>query len=188
MPLPLVKIPAMKGRSWAQEIIWAARCLCAACFAMGVVSLIAGCQQSDESSAPPAVPIAVPLSTVEPSLKDQRVDDLLDFETPSDSLFIHQRVPGGWAESGDITSQHPHSGLHCLMLLAGPVSINVKLASLMEGRPFPGNWTLVGAYFYCDHETEATAACAMAGQTQTRTVYIGAGRSSRRGCPTSERP
>jgi hypothetical protein len=176
MPPLQGQIPGMTRRPTVLEFILAVGGSCAAWIAMGAALVIGGCAPSDQSSLPPApaVPIATPLSTVEPSLKDQRVDDLLDFETPSDSLFVHQRVAGGWAESGDITSQHPHSGLHCLMLLAGPVSINVKLASLMEGRPFPGNWTLVGAYFYCDHETEATAACPMAGQTQSRTVYIAA--------------
>jgi hypothetical protein len=165
----------MMSLATPQEFIFDAWRLCPLIILAAI--LIEGCAASDQSSLPPAppVPIAAPLSSVEPSLKDQRVDDLLDFETPSDVVFVQEQGTGGAAAGGQgavITSQRPHSGHNSLMLPPGPVGINVKLASLMEGRPFPGNWTLVGAYVYCDHETEVTAACPMAGGTRSRTVYI----------------
>ena len=83
-----------------------------------------------------------------PSLRTQRFSTLLDFEMDADSVFVTAKPAGMpvWDRS--------HTGKRSLYIPPGTSRIAFKLSSILSGRQFPGEWTLVGAFLYCDEPIE----------------------------------
>jgi hypothetical protein len=86
-------------------------------------------------------PIGVQMTRAEPRLAGTPFRVLLDFERPTDAAFLISR--GGTCVPS--TPDAAHTGQAALKL-DGPGGIEIKLPSLVSGSPFPGAWTLAGAY------------------------------------------
>jgi hypothetical protein len=74
----------------------------------------------------------------------EKLSNLLNFETTTDTVFV-STDPAGRTKAD---AANPHGGKSSLRIDAGTTQIKVKLASLLSGRQFPGDWTLVGGHFY----------------------------------------
>lgn len=127
---------------------------------------LAGCSSAPTpaASAPPdratpVQPIAVQMMNVSPELRGYRFNNLLNFEGASDRVFLS--APSG-AVPG-ITTQRPHTGRSSLRLEPGDAA-TVRLSRLLGDQPFPGDWTLVGAYFYSDQPARVQMVCSVGGQ------------------------
>src|SRR4051812_897226 len=70
----------------------------------------------------------------------EKVSNLLNFETPTDAVFVTTDPPNGAA----IATGERHGGASALKVAAGTSSMTVKLSSLLSGRQFPADWTLLG--------------------------------------------
>jgi hypothetical protein len=88
-------------------------------------------------------PIGLQVLRGDAGLKGMRFNTLLDFESDSDGVFVSAE-PGG----GKVERERAHTGKGSLRLPPGCERAVVKLASLLTGRPFPGEWTLAGAYLW----------------------------------------
>ncbi|MBC8107616.1 MAG: hypothetical protein H7Z14_13580 [Anaerolineae bacterium] len=116
-------------------------------------SLLGGCALF-EASPPPIdlqqEPIAQQLVRKMPSLRTQRFSTLLDFELDTDAVFVAMQPPGRmvWDRS--------HTGRRSLFIPEGTERVAIKLSSVLSGRQFPGEWTLVGAFLYCDDPIDVT--------------------------------
>ena len=108
-----------------------------------------------DSKPLPNEPVSLQLPRVEPSLKGVRYSLLLDFENQRDLVFLNTPDSGS-------DEQHRHTGFRSLQL-AGGVKTTIKLSSLMMGRPFPGEYTLLGAYFRSDRIANITMRCKLSG-------------------------
>jgi hypothetical protein len=126
-------------------------------------SLLIGCTPPIAPHAPttaPAEPIGRQMLRVAPDLKDARFSNLLSFEADTDAVFIISPNDGA-----RIDDTRAHTGSGSLRVNPGTPGFSVKLASLLAGRQYPGDWTLVGAYFYSDRTVEMTATCSLEGTT-----------------------
>lgn len=85
------------------------------------------------------------LAKVDPTLKGQRYSVLLNFELPTDDAFV--AAPSGKIK---LDTSKALTGVASLLADNGTKRINVKLSSLLVGRPFPANWTLLGGSIYID--------------------------------------
>src|SRR5258707_1189203 len=108
---------------------------------------LSGCTENVSPKACPAPPplatepIGVQVTRAEARLKGLPFRVLLDFERPTDLAFL---TPTSAAPV--LSSDKAHTGQSALKL--NPGAFDVKLASLLTGGTFPGNWTIAGAYFY----------------------------------------
>ena len=89
------------------------------------------------------------VAKVDPTLKGQRYSVLVNFELSSDDAFVS-------ADSGRVAidSGKALTGRSSLCVPRGTRQVSVKLSSLLLGRPFPANWTLLGSSLYADKLTE----------------------------------
>lgn len=83
----------------------------------------------------------------------RRVSNLLNFESNDDLSFI-AAAPAGTIRADTSVMRE---GARSLLIAPSTRSITVKLPTLLEGRPFPADWTLVGGYFYADAPAYITA-------------------------------
>jgi hypothetical protein len=108
--------------------------------------LIAGCASKPTPPPIQGEPIGLQMLRVEPVLKQQRFNVLLDFENGRDVVFI--------TSAGDrkpkVQDERAHTGRSSLLIAKGSDEITVKLPLLVAGRVFPDDWALVGAYFYAE--------------------------------------
>lgn len=125
--------------------------------------------KTTRDSAPlPNEPVSMQLPRVEPSLRGVKYSLLLDFENQRDLVFLNT------PESGS-DETHRHTGFRSLQLGAKTRS-TIKLASLMSGRPFPGDYTLVGAYVRAGNAATVTLRCLFDGYAPlTRTITVSGG-------------
>src|SRR5581483_8136394 len=102
--------------------------------------LFVGCAKLDPPARAPAVsapipsePVGVQLLRVEPSLRNQRFNALLTFESPADAVFVE-------ASTGRVAvdSTRAHTGRSSLTLSPEVTQLDVKLDALLRGRAFPG--------------------------------------------------
>jgi hypothetical protein len=84
-------------------------------------------------------PIGVQIARARPRLADTPFRVLLDFERPSDLVFVHPAPPA-------VATDRAHTGAASLSV-APAAEVQMKLSSLVTG-PFPGQWTLAGAYVH----------------------------------------
>jgi hypothetical protein len=117
-----------------------------------ILTAISGCTENGMPPAPPTPPplvtepIGQQMSRAEPRLAGMPFRVLLDFERPTDMVFLTSQ-----ATVAQRCTDRAHTGSASLKCSPG-ANFDVKLSSLVSGS-FPGSWTLVGAYF----STEATA-------------------------------
>ena len=139
---------------------------------LGAMLILAACAPT---SSPPATseaePVGLQMVRTEAQLKDYPFFTLLSFEHDVDLVFVQ-------SQSGAVRlSSKAHTGLGSLELVPGTQSVSIKLASLHSNRPWPGPWTLVGAYFYAEQPQVMTIAYDVNGQTPASyTVQVPAGR------------
>lgn len=100
------------------------------------------------------------VAKVDPTLKGQRYSVLLNFELSADDAFI--RVPRGKVQIDPAVAQ---TGQASLRIGAGTPEIEVKLSSLLVGRAFPANWTLLGGSLRADKACSATLTLELADGT-----------------------
>lgn len=108
------------------------------------VSLL-GCVESGSPIAHPTPPplltepVGVQLTRIQPRLAGMPFRVLLDFEQASDLAFL--------AGNGlKTSSEEAHTGKNSLAIDPGQ-TVRVKLGSVLGSAPFPGKWTIAGAYF-----------------------------------------
>jgi hypothetical protein len=147
-----------------------------------VLTALTGCT---ENAPPPASPSAPPkppphdagprsrqIRRAQPRLASLPFRVLLDFEKPLDLDFLDRSTL-----ATDQTKSH--TGQSALKLNPDTKAFSIKLSSLMSG-PFPANWTVAGAHFYCDKPAAVTVTyCPAPNQPPTlapRTVNLVPGR------------
>jgi hypothetical protein len=113
--------------------------------------VLPGCAPRTPTPPPLATarPIGLDVIREVPELKLQRFNTLMDFEADVDAVFVS--APGGGAQ---FDGSGAHTGSRSLRIDQASPTIEVKLSSLVMGRPFPGTWTLVGAYVRRDAPAE----------------------------------
>jgi len=89
-----------------------------------------------------------------PTPPGRRVSNLLDFEAPQDLAFITTEPVT--AAAGTIDSSMARSGSRSLLINPGTLALTIKTPALLQGRPFPADWTLLGGYVYVDQPTQVT--------------------------------
>src|SRR2546423_4947566 len=112
--------------------------MCRTLCSLVVLLLVVGCTPDPRDIVDYSnEPIGMQLLRAEPMLKQRRFNTLLDFESPDDAVFVASQ-PAATREH-----RHAHTGKG-----SGAIgtSAKINLASVMLGRPFPGDWTLVGGY------------------------------------------
>src|SRR4051794_10018369 len=151
--------------------LWAA----ALAVSLGAMVIVAGCssnapQQASSVEMTPGAggsgggvlyasqePIGAQLVRVVPPLKNQRFSTLLDFESDPDRVFVNAKP------IAQLTYDRAHTGQRSLRVEPGTEHISIKLASVLGGRPFPGEWTLLGAFLYCQQPIDVLVSVENAG-------------------------
>jgi hypothetical protein len=95
-------------------------------------------------------PVAQEIVRRVPPLRSQRFSMLLDFEDDSDAVFIGSRP------QGRIVYDRAHTGRRSVKFSAPSTRFIFKLGSVLSGRPFPADWTLIGPYIYSEQPVELT--------------------------------
>ncbi len=93
---------------------------------------------------PPPTPVGIQLLRADPWLNAHRFLVLLNFEFASDAVFVntHPYPP-------IVRPEEAHTGGQSLELPIGTRRATIDLASIVPpDAPFPGHWTLIGAYFH----------------------------------------
>lgn len=99
--------------------------------------------------------IGLQLMLIDPALRSQRFSVLLGFESDVDLAFVSGQPSLELADA--------HTGKACLPVAPG-VATRIKLSSVMSGRAFPGDWTLVGGYLKGDRDGSASVALVCGGK------------------------
>jgi hypothetical protein len=145
-------------------------------FVLIFVSLLAACAtprasqptSSHPASAPADAHAATPISTeplsrqlarVSEKLHGKRYSGLLHLESDSDALFVSADGSPARVDGGD-----RHTGKSSLRLAKGTSRLTVKLSSLLAGREFPGDWTLVGLFIRTDEAAGLAISCEDSGR------------------------
>jgi hypothetical protein len=145
------------------------------------LALVAGCAKpgaAPRQSAPPSIsksnepevqppstapksnePLRQQVSRASEELHGKRFSGLLHFENESDVLFVSARPSARDVDAGDA-----HTGRASLLLTAGTTRLTIKLSSMLGGREFPGDWTLVGLYVRSDEANGVALSCAQNGR------------------------
>jgi hypothetical protein len=130
--------------------------------------LVVGCSQDPRDVVDYSnEPIGMQLQRAEPMLKQRRFNTLLDFESADDLVFISANPPA-------TQSLHrAHTGKASASI---GTNASIKLASVMAGRPFPGDWTVAGAYVYAEHPANITLDCLAGDKAVHRQMDVPANR------------
>jgi hypothetical protein len=108
-----------------------------------------------ELPAPPVrmgVPVGLQMVKTEAQLRKYPFFNLLSFESEADGVFA--KVEG----TGQLDGTVKHTGAASLKMGAGTRGMVIKLSALHVGRDWPGDWALVGAYFYAEQAQRISAA------------------------------
>src|SRR3954447_18418000 len=115
---------------------------------VGLIIVAFGCT-SKRPEPPPmrtnAEPVGLQMVRTEAQLKKYPFRILQQFEQPVDLAFV--QVDGPKVE---LSSLRAHTGQSSALLEKGTQTATIKLPSLLSGVKWPGQWTLVGAYFYAE--------------------------------------
>src|SRR3954471_10017591 len=111
-----------------------------------LVIIFAGCTPRPD---PPALRTAEPLGLVavrtEAQLKKYPFRILQQFEHPVDLAFVIVDGP-----PVQLSPDFAHTGQSSALLEKKTGTASIKLPSLLSSVKWPGQWTLVGAYFYAE--------------------------------------
>ncbi len=102
----------------------------------------------------PNEPLRQQVSRASEELHGKRFSGLLHFENASDKLFV-SATPAVLSVSAD----DAHTGKSSLLLAPGTRRMTIKLSSMLAGREFPGEWTLVGLYIRSDIAAGVSLSC-----------------------------
>ena len=143
------------------------------CWWAGWAVLLGGCAAAEPYVAPSEVRPATAKMTAQappPLPPGRRVSNLLDFETGNDLTFVAAQPQG----QALIDSAIARGGAKCLVLSGGATALAVKTPVLLQGRPFPADWTLLGAYVLTDRPANLTISLvdAQRQSTLSRTTAI----------------
>ena len=105
------------------------------------VLLAGGCADNQPETVDPSQLVGVQLMRIDSALEGHRVHVLLGFEEPNDLVFL--KTEG----RADIVPL-PHTGRQSIRIDGTPLQLNI--AALTSGMPFPSNWRLIGAYLRAD--------------------------------------
>jgi hypothetical protein len=109
---------------------------------------VSGCA-NNKRAEPPPLRIAEPLGLVavrtEAQLKKYPFRILQQFEQPVDLAFVIIDGP-----AAQLSTTRAHTGQSSALLERETITATIKLPSLLSGVRWPGQWTLVGAYFYVE--------------------------------------
>ena len=111
---------------------------------------------------------ALQVAKVDPTLKGQRYSVLLNFELASDDAFVT-------ADGGKVSldGSKAITGRASLRVAGGTRGASVKISSLLVGRPFPANWTLLGSSIFAEKQCAITAKLELAdGSTVSQTAAL----------------
>jgi hypothetical protein len=116
--------------------------------------------------APAPQPVSVQMLEASPELKSMRFSDLLNFESPSDTVFVS---PAGVRTRVD--TPVAHTGRSSLRISGSSGKFTVKLASLLsDPAKFPGDWALAGAYFRSTGPAQVLVSCEIGGVVYARSA------------------
>ena len=106
------------------------------------------------------------------ALHAKRFSGLLHFENESERVFVSASPAPRGVDAGEA-----HTGRSSLLLAPGTQRLTVKLSSVLAGRAFPGDWTIVGLYVRCDDDANSlTISCENNGRViASRKVAVPAG-------------
>jgi hypothetical protein len=125
--------------------------------ALSVVALVSGCATS--TPALPEVPRATsPIPQPLLSWGDARTSTVLSFDSPADAVFVR-------SISGSVSQVRGEVGTNSLSLTGNSPGVVIRLASLVRGRPFPGDWSAVGLRLRADASFGATLELRASGVT-----------------------
>lgn len=134
-----------------------------------------GCSTRALPPAPPPVagePVSVQMLRIHPDLRSQRFNTVLNFENPSDTVFFNAT-----GVEAHVDESRAHTGQGSAKIDGGRGAISAKLSSILGPRPFPGEWTLLGAYFLSERAAKVTLSCEVAGVEMTKeTTSLAPGR------------
>ena len=109
------------------------------------------------------------VARVDPSLRGQRYSVLLNFELPEDDAFV--TTDSG--RSTAIDANHAMTGKASLKIDSSARAVTLKLGSLLVGRDFPADWTLLGGSLYTETPADATITLTLEdGTTLARTQPV----------------
>lgn len=121
-----------------------------------------GCRVDEVVPAPapaPPVPLSVQIIQAHPELQSQRFNAILNFESPTDTVFLHEIGLNAQADSS-----RAHTGTSSARLM-GRGSFNLRLASLIGSKPLLGEWTMAGGYFFSERPARVSVTCQVGEQT-----------------------
>ncbi len=111
---------------------------------MGLASAtlwLAGCASDPYVPADTAAPATAKMTAQPvPQPPGRRVSNLLDFESGNDLTFVATDP----TDAAMIDTAIARGGAKCLVLTSGATSLSIKTPTLLQGRPFPADWTLLG--------------------------------------------
>lgn len=131
--------------------------------AWGMVAILGAALTGCGSQAPvPDRPAPLPLPAKAADISQYRHSVLLDFEQASDSVFVTVHVPEG--------RPTPEPVMRDGHLIFPPAvrQVDIKVSSLLSGRPFPADWTLLGAHLRAEREVMVEMLYSVDGQTLLR--------------------
>jgi hypothetical protein len=141
--------------------------------------LLGGCS-AEPYVSPDAQPATAKMTAQPvPVPPGRRISNLLDFESSTDLTFVTAQPQGVPL----IDSAIARSGGHCLVLTGGATAVTIKTPVLLQGRPFPADWTLLGGYVLTDRPANLTislqndddGAGSAGSSTLSRTIAIAPG-------------
>jgi hypothetical protein len=149
---------------WKRSVVWVSLLLagCATSRPAPSSSTLASSSSSPASDPTPQTqptigssePVSRQVARASEKLHGKRFSGLLHFERPADALFVSAEPSAPRIDAGAA-----HTGKSSLRLAPGTRRLTFKLSSMLAGRDFPGDWTLVGAYVWSDEAAGVALSC-----------------------------
>ncbi|HEV8606345.1 MAG TPA: hypothetical protein VGQ99_13315 [Tepidisphaeraceae bacterium] len=108
-----------------------------------IVSLGCAAQRPEPPPLRGGEPLGLQMVRTEAQLKKYPFRILQEFEQPVDLAFVQVEGP-----AAQISATRGHTGTSSALLERETRSATIRLPSLLSGVRWPGQWTLVGAYFF----------------------------------------
>jgi hypothetical protein len=146
--------------------------MCAAASLLSALALLGGCGAEPYASSEAQPATAKMTAQPAPVPPGRRVSTLLDFESGNDLTFVVTHPEG----AALIDTAIARSGSRCLVLAPTATSLTIKTPTLLQGRPFPADWMLLGGYVLTDQPAQVTASLENDDKSvATRTLAIAPG-------------
>jgi hypothetical protein len=103
----------------------------------------------------------------EPALKGRRFITLLPFETEDDLAFVSAHPAAA------MSARRAHTGKSCADIGS---TARINISSILFGKPFPNDWTVLGAYLWSDRPTTASIRCISGGKETRNEINLPGGK------------